>query len=503
MRLAPLVVAIACAGAADAATLQPGQPPNGQPAYLALEIDPGPGEALSGPLKKGAFVARHTVRAAGAAVLLAEAPAKQKKIPSGAALAEVRFAPDLDGLLKGPGRTAFCDMRGTGPFSMGHLPCLVDNDGDGRFDEEFVGWLDSHFFSFVVQELSPLAKLAAPVAYRVATPPERPSVPVAYRVCDLGSSTSPPRFASVAKTGLEQGWSTVNTADCRFGVWPDAGDRTRLTVDAIELKIAAGPEPTFQVVKDLKPGRIGRFLPGGSLATAYERPDVRTELQGAIKTMVRSPIKDAGPATVTQGPVKSGKVILSVPARHAITGRLRNEVRAKGLFDRGAAPLPIGTPVYGARRLGSAVFWCAPTRTETPKGGKWKAICLPEAGGMTRWMPISGGLYPSMFMMISANTSGADTPSVDEQAVDFGPPMTVEYRFGGVSKRGELEMSVRLVTEDGGQDVSYVAPSLDPSGVALFHLMGGIVKLTPSPDRKSVTAEVVSPLEAKGRPLPF
>ena len=497
-RVLAFLLALAAAPAAQAQVLRPGEPPNGMFANLRLEVVDEAPRAASGPLKKNAIVAQHALRAADAIVLREAATARNLNLPDGLRLARVDFAPSVAGLIEGKGRrVAWCDMRGTGAFSMGRLDCLSDANDDGRLDEHLVGWVGSTSFAFFVEKVGPMGPLAAPVAYRTAEPAERPSTVVGYRVCDLGTATSPPRFAMVAKLGTNQGWSSSSLGDCRFGVWPDPADRARLVVDAIELRVAPAPEPTFELARGLKPGPSGRFVPGGSLERAAEQTTTKAEMQAAIQTLTRSPLRPVGTAEAVGGEVRRGAVLVSVPARHAITGRLRNEVRAKGLLASGATPLPVGQPVYGVTTPYGGLYWCAPRQTEQ----RWTGVCLPEAGGAARWMTAEPALFPRMLLTLSNYTSGADTPSVELEPFEFGPPMQVEYRYAGGNRR-YVQIDVHVRSATGQAQASLLTRARAADGSVDFRLLGGRLKLVPSADMKTVAVSVAEPLKAEGA-LPF
>jgi hypothetical protein len=361
-------------------------------------------------------------------------------------------------------------------------------------DQQLVGWARGIAFAFLVERVAPVASLEMRVRYRPARPEEKPSTRVGYQVCDLGSATSPPRFASVVRMGTGKDWNTASPGDCRFGVCPDPAYHSRLTVDAVDLTVSTGG--AFSLARGLDPGPIGRISPGGSLVQALSRPNAKAELAMALQTLTRSPLRAVGPVEVTTGIVKRGDTVASVAARHALTGRLRNEVRAKGLLARGAAPLPVGQPVYGVTTPYGGQYWCAPRDAE----GKWTAVCLPTAGGAARWMAGEPALFPQMMLLVS-NSSLADAPSVAPEPLEFGPPLQVEYRFaGGNRKWTQVDVIVR--SANGKARASFLTLTRGPDGSAELRLMGGRLKLTPDPDMKRATVSLTEPPTAQGA-LPF
>jgi hypothetical protein len=234
---------------------------------------------------------------------------------------------------------------------------------------------------------------------------------------------------------------------------------------------------------------------------AQARPNPTARFQAAVETLTRSPLKPVGAAQVRTGAVARGDAVVTVPVAHAITGRLKNQVRSKGLLAAGAAPLEIGQPVYGITTPYGGLYWCAPRQVEKDGRPQWTGVCLPDAGGATRWIPATPALFPTYTFGVSGNTSAADTPSVAPEPIDFGAPMTLEYRFAGWNKKyANIELHVRSAAGSGL--VSYTYPSREADGSATLALMGGKVTISPAADGKGATVAVAEPLAAEGR-LPF
>lgn len=451
-------------------------------------------EALSGVLKRGDTIAQHTVRAADAVVLQAAVKGKHRDIPAGVALARV----DAEG---GP---FWCDVRPTSRWSFGSLDCLADTDRDGVLDRLMTGKSASTYFGLAVNRLfdEPKEERRA-AAVRPAAPGERPTARIGYRYCEGDGVRGPPRFTT-ALSVFGGSWDFDLAQGCAFGEWPDPADKSLVQVDAIKVKVTPGADGlAYQVLDRIPVQQMGTLMTGLPFRKAQDVPTETAAAEAKAAEMSRSPMVATGPARVVTGARAKGDLVLSVPVRHGITGRLQNEVRPMGLFTMGQAPLPVGQPVYGVPMGGSGganVVWCALRSNTDAKGRrKFNALCLPRDSMGHRWLSATPALMVTS-LAYSQHTSAASVPTVAEGPVDFGVNLRLEYEFGAWRKNF-ADLGVFLRTDDGeSQRVGTVwAPRLKDGSGAAFLVLGGALKLTPTPDGKGAVVEEWKPLQAEGR----
>jgi hypothetical protein len=472
------------AGAAHAQLRVPGQPPNSVPAQLLVDLAPLEGGAREGELKRNAIIAEHRLVARDAVVLDAVVKGKVRDLSPGLVLARVEFAGTADT------GVAWCDTRPMGLFSMGNVDCLVDTDGDKRFDRLYTGSTGGDYFPFRLARVADMESTPLPLPFHPASPEQRPQTRVGYKYCDGDGVASPPRFAA-AVIVLKDDWSTGDYT-CPFGVWSDAADHQRVTVDGVELKITPGERPgtlRYLIVEDLPAGPVGPLDPGGSIVAALKAQTAEAKAQAAVKELTQPLLRATGPAVVAGGVVQKGDPVVTLPVAHGITGVLQNRVKGLGLFAIGA-PLEVGQPVYGVPMSKGEIVWCAPRSTLKGETRKWSTICLPAGGGVNRWLNAFPPLLVTSLSWVGS-TSAANAPSVQRQVVDFKANMKLEYRFSGW-KSDHAIISLYVTAEDGSSYLSTWRVPRTPGGDAMLSAAGGVFKLTPGDNDHSAIIETVT-----------
>lgn len=366
-----------------------------------------------------------------AVVTLAPAQAKKRTIPAGTVLARVTGE-----RLEQP---VWCDVREPNGLDRQSIDCLADTDEDGRPDRLALGLTAEPDAPFTVVRLVLEDGGAAPVSVRAAKSEERPTAM-------LGPSF---RKAEAAKPGL----AAVAQAQAR----------------------------------------VATPLPGAGVA----KPDRKTRFQIEQALAERPPLLPVGPARPGVTDAKRGDVLLSVPVVHGITGRLKNIVDKGAWLPTGEALAP-GQPVFGVpmtartynwRASVDNLVWCAP-RKRGPRD--YSTICLPTHGLYHRWIEIPSPMFVSR-LDPTGNEFGTNRPEVELEPVDFGVPMTLVYRFGGV-KKDRVLINVTVETDFGATSLPQPEMPKLTDGAAFFSpLGGGLVRLTPAADGKTVIADYTQP----------
>jgi len=496
LRTATLAAAFAGFALAGHALAQDALPAlDGIAAATPVEVIDAPLIAAAGVLKKGETIAQHTVRATDAVVVTEAVKGKHRDIPAGTALARVDAA----------GGPFWCDVRPTSRWSFGSLDCLADSNGDGRLDRLATGKPASTYFGLSVTRLYDEPKeQGRSAAFRQASADERPKALIGYRYCEGDAIGAPPRFTSTLSVfGGE--WDFELARGCAFGEWPDPADKSLVQVDRVRLKVAPGPDGiAYQVLDRIPPQAMALLVTGAPFRTAADAPTPEQAKEAKAAEMAQAVLVPAGAARLPAGPRAKGDVVLSVPVRHGVTGTLRNEVRPLGLFEMGKAPLPVGQPVYGVPMNGAGgagVIWCA-LRSNGESGDKrrFNAVCLPRDGSGYRWLSAFPALLVTRLSYNPQVTSAATAPTVAQGPVDFGVALRLEYEFGAWRK-DYADMAVYLRTDDGeSHRVGMVwAPRLKDGSGAVFPILGGALKLTPSADGKGALVEESQPLQTTGR----
>lgn len=143
---------------------------------LTIVSAPSPGD--TGPVTAARFAA-HVIRPSQAIVLDAEVRQGRKIVPAGTVLARIES-------LSGFGSTVtdlYCDVRPLSRWSSGDLACFSDRDADGLLDHAAAALTSPAYFVMGVNAVRSATPLAAPAAYRLATPEQMPTSQFALRHC--------------------------------------------------------------------------------------------------------------------------------------------------------------------------------------------------------------------------------------------------------------------------------------------------------------------------------
>jgi hypothetical protein len=363
-------------------------------------------------------------------------------------------APDEVDLPSDPTKVAWCDSRLPGVFAASEVACFRDINGDGNFDELLAGQIYTRTSPLDISPLVLREDLAEPIAYRPAGPETLSEFILGYRYC--GDGETPARFRSVVASDAGRG--AVSGRACVFG---NRIEGDLLSIYAIRIRAA----PTdggldWTITETLETGPIHIAGEGKPFQLAQDALSDKERLVEKLVELLTTPkfVAAGEPELRGSGRVEKGDVIMSLPVRHAITGRLVSEVEAKGLFAMGRS-LPAGTPVYGVPLVGGSGIrfsestdftWCAPRR-KTREDGRvdWDTTCLPGAAlGAPRWVGAGRDLFATS-LSYSDSTSGASMPDVERGPVDLGMDLTLSLEMVQW-KRDHLALEWRL-TEAGGE----------------------------------------------------
>ncbi len=487
------------------------------PGHLPVDLAPIPAQGPSfQPLREGDVVAHARLTARHGRVLQGAIEGRHRLVPVGTALALViiRGDPvDVDPPAD-PVRRLWCDVRPPGRFSSGALDCFADLDGDDALDHAFTGRPRDGAAPFTMGLVTGATPLTTPTPMRPARAEERPYAWAGYRLCDEGTRTSPPRFTPVLSAD-GAAWTSGAQEVCGYGVWADARGAADAADGVQRLAIAA------QVLEAA--WRAGRWAVRDSARPAAATPafvfqanhpvrpiaDLYAEIEADLLEMLTPAVIPVAPARATRvTELHVGDVLITAPARHALTGVLQNDVRPRRLFRGfGEARLRPGRLVYGVPVAGGAItarsltnraiMWCAPERQGDGAAAQWRAVCLPEVERDTRWWPVREGLYaqpgPGMRSAYSA-----DAPSVARAPVDFGAQLSLEAVFAGW-EAGEVLVQLQVRADGDVYRLRIQRTALSVDGVARAAALGANVVLAP----QGAGAQLISARDAPAlRPGP-
>ena len=466
--------------------------PSGPPATLPLDLLDSPPEAMSGSLSSDTVVAQYKVRVSDAIVLTSPVHQGLVDLPTGTVLAKVIEKPSRQ-FADGP-RTLWCDTRPTGIFHFGDVACLEDTKGSGVLDVLTGVTPTSPYSSLSVVSIRLGAGGAIePPTYRPAAPQERPETKIGYRFCakDSDGRNIPYRFTSVIFQA-NHGWIGP-TLDCPFGEWPNTADKNLLAADRIKLRItASGSTANFEVIEGIDPGRLDGVSFGGSFRS-IDAPDPAKVKQAdarAAHAFVPTGLAEG----FMSGERMRNDVITMVPVEHGVTGVLKNDVVAKGLF--GAKRLTAGQYVYGIpmrNRIGDEqITWCAPQPLQgTP--GAYTTVCFMPFGDGYLWVDAFSALMPLSLMANNASLPAVGL-SVDRKPASLGAEMKLTYVFNhwesyrvGSARKLAANIRVEIRVNDHASPISELDVLAGPDGIFRFGVENGLTTLTP--------------LDAKDQPL--
>ena len=220
-------------------------------------------------------------------------------------------------------------------------------------------------------------------------------------------------------------------------------------------------------------------------------------------------------AVIATGPVAVDQPVLTVPARHANTGVLKQAVQPRGMF-RAAKPLPAGTPVFGlpmrSLRRGAELIWCAPgvgakgarpgetvcfPSDPNPMPGSW----LTKGRPPFRWVGATGWRLLPTSLRFDASHSGnwASEVVVEERPVRIGD-LRVVYALSKIEPAA-VTLAARIEGEGGSSPIGPRRLPIGEDGSARLKVYGGELRLIPSPERDQVVVETVTPLQPSPKPM--
>jgi hypothetical protein len=386
-------------------------------------------------------------------------------------------------LVEAGGERLYC-ADGVGP-QVGSILCLVDGDGDGRFEATARG-LGEHVPR--VADLSlvgPSVPLPEPVPYRTAQPDELPLLVAEYRNCArdhdrpryymrlrpefpiVKPNEAPPATPEglrndpdLARRVLETvalirtgGFGCEPAERVRSGesLYPGDLERGAVAARLAELVIAVGPRDSGAAVRLVGLRSLDRLYRARGMAVmpVSARPTDRQQQLSLAQRFNRPVLMLAAAPDVREGARTVGDVLFEVPVRHGYTGVLTQDTVIRTLLARRS--LPAGTALYGipmSTRMVTTVngvprgdfggqggggethlVWCTPVEDE----GRWTATCLPTQPGRYTILRGQRPAFEVRRFSYDAGTSTNDGPvPVVEREADFGRPLRYRFRLDAV-----------------------------------------------------------------------
>jgi hypothetical protein len=450
---------------------------------------------VSGEIRRGDVIARHTLHIADARVLTQTVQGRFREIPAGTALARVQTDK----------RVLWCDLRENRKWmSRGLFDCLTDSRGDGRLDQTWTGLTPYYFAASgaaVVRDPRTLAEIAP--GYRPARPEERPVIKLGYQWCDGDGAAKPARFVHVLRTAEDDDWSAGLLGGCKAGQTIPA-DGKPATFDDLSITLSPGGESGV-----LRYAVSGRLKPIADLAPVAPAPGLYTRDSQAAKAAEAAAADAAARAanaelkpliveglapTLAQGTLTKGQPLLTVAVRHGVTGVLKHDLSGKGqFFDQ---PLVTGQPVY-ALPMDAGLVWCAPRQGQKPLSKEttlWSSACFRETGA-PQWTRAQTAMMSLQLDWSRARKLGGE--ALVERGPAGLPPMTLSYVFAGWSDQGSLQLEVRLDWGEGPQLLRSlrIAPGAD--GAAPLKVLGGLMAVRRTGDNAEVSTTAPPRLDAE------
>jgi hypothetical protein len=469
-------------------------------ANMPLELTDAPLLHTEGEMAPGDVIAQHTLRVKAARVLLEPTTGTFRgAMPAGSILSAVSTPTK--------GFILWCDVTKGVSIWWGPVhDCLVEENG--KFAYQAGGASTDHFLGLDEEYIGGKGKpLAAPVAYREATPQERPTALLGYKWCEGDGVNAPPRFALAVSVPGEDKWTSVPVVGCRYGFWPDPKDRSVVDVDGLRVKVTP-----VRGTDRLRFSVAGRIPPIAEIAPLSATDSVHAV--GAAPAASTAPATDPAAAQAPNDPpvapdrallptgapvagqdsvLKPGQPFLTMPVRHGVTGVLQNEVRVRQAFDSGDA-IPVNQPLFGLpiREHPGQIVWCAPRRGSE---GPWRTICLYDQNGAVMAMEIPTGMMAITLPWTKARLASPMT--VQRNAAVSFPPMTLSYVFVGFTDptlpTRFARVEARLDWGEGPKAVTSMSAAVGADGVARFKLLDGEFTFRPRPPAsKSERPEMTS-----------
>jgi len=350
----------------------------GQEAAMTLEITDAAPTAMDGLMTHGDIIARHTLRSSDAIVLLQPIKGQHGDVPAGAVLAKVLFASS------NPNTVLWCDIHTPHRLFFPQMrDCFQDPAGAGKLTKVWQGNSLFHFLGFSTSGVGyPVNDVETPATYRPARPEERPTGSLGYKYCDGDGVSTPPRFAVVLSIQDPDGEFQM-AGDCRFGLWPDPADKSKVQLDGlmVDIKPAGAGALQYHVTGRIPAEQLGSLRPDQPVQDLADAPSELALQQTRRLMLAQATLAPTGaPPKIVSGPVGIGQNFVSISLKHNITGVLLNRISSTAPLGGGGPVLEVGQPVFGVPDTllpGDGMSWCAPTRK--PEGG-YETICLSPTG---------------------------------------------------------------------------------------------------------------------------
>jgi len=195
-----------------------------------------------------------------------------------------------------------------------------------------------------------------------------------------------------------------------------------------------------------------------------------------------------GPATIAPGPVGAGQILLTLPVKHRLTGRLLNRITLDSVFGRDT-PLEPGQPVFGVPLADGRMAWCAP-RLEPGRAGYRSACLRPSHAGLYEWeIRRSPAMAPADIGQADGGTSGqaSAVPEVRRGEAPL-PPMTLDLVLKDAGEGSADQPAARTyevdLTLDWGEGAQVIGrlPIVMTAHGADRKIMGLKLKFRPGPE---------------------
>jgi hypothetical protein len=468
----------------------------GDEAAMTLEVLADAPAPVEGVMKKDDVIAVHALRSADAIVTLAEVAGRHGTVPAGTVLVRMAFADTRKHAV------VWCDIRPAGRiFFPQQRDCFEDAKSDGHLDRLWRGDTMVHFLGFHRSGVGYFSDpMPTPIAYRSAKPEERPRALMGFKYCDGDGVISPPRFALAVKMASDETWTLVGA--CRFGVWPDLADKSKVEMSGMELSVAAaGPAGLrYKLAGRLPAEALGPLPVDGPVVSVTDTSALAASIARVLIPM-QPTLRATGKAKINFGTIKVGDVLGSEPMVHTVTGVLRNRIHpTAGVLWPAGTVMEVGQPVFGVPLASQpdGLMWCGPMKRE----GVWLSYCLVGEGSTYYWIKVKQPVMSPSTYGVTFYNDGVDpassAPSVTPAPITL-PPITLSIRFASVSvdnagvPANVYHLEVDLDWGDGPKSVGPLTYELPPAGRTMT-LLGIPVRLKPVAGSTDLVIEPAPPV---------
>ena len=395
-------------------------------------------------------------------------------------------------------RLVWCDIRRSRIVARSRLACFRDLDGDGTLEIAYDGRMAVFSSPLTIHRLTRPRRIK-PVPYRETTASERPAFRAGYNGCGTNGRDQIIRYTTVIKdtsNGRAAGSETSCTHAAKVLQRMSDGRPEIVEMDRIELTLSYdGNDVRYTVSRAIPPGTLlDRLIPDEPFLDLGQGRGLAESLAYQLVKLAEPYLAATAEPSVQTGEIEPGRVFLTVPIKHFVTGTLEADIKKGGWFalvgDKDV--VKAGQPVYGVR-LGatlSALFplksvtWCAPMKSDS---GKWKAICFPDSLHAHRW--VTDSITPfsvSSLYWHESSTPSASAPIVARGPVDFGVELQAGLRIKEWRKKALIyEFGVGPVGEEMAWQERSVA--VERRGLALLYIVGGVFRLERVDDKGDLT----------------